>query len=344
MLGLSVQELSVKKLMMRSTLVLTLLAAGSGCKVGGTTSLTTPSGGGGGGDTTTTQGGTTTASCETPQDHCLLPDDVLVSEPFKSGYVTALLGKQTAPPNSAGEATFMLLGDGSTKTSRVAYRSRRAAPADLAVGVLVAVHDATNGDGLYRSPMTRQEAMTHNWFVARIVSVDPVPQGHVLVSGGYGVLVDALRVVEGDEGPRIPTPGPEDAMFVKPDHWFVSNTELPNDGYATAHLAVAIQPPSEQTRHEGDFLLLNTGERKWFKHAWHSRAATPADIKLGAHVVVYDATRGDGVYRAPTKRVEALNGNWFIAKVTDTSESFKGVVTVSGGYRAATDGLRVLVK
>ena len=58
-------------------------------------------------------------------------------------------------------------------------------------------------------------------------------------------------------------------------------------------------------------------------------------------VAVFDASN-DNVYRGPETRIETLTGAWFIAKVTDTSEAFEGVVTVSRGYRAAVPGLRVI--
>lgn len=326
--------------------VAVVLAAGAGCKVGSSVSSTLPgssssssSGGDSSGDSSSAGG---TPSCDTPNDHCLQPDDVLVSEEFKSGYVSAQLGKQTAPPNSSGEATFMLLGNGETKTSRVAYRSHRPTPAEIVVGALIATHDSTD-DGVYRAPRDRQEAMNNNWFVARIVSVDPLPQGHVIVSGGYKVSVDALRIVDGDTGPRITAPGAEDAQFVKPEHWLLADGPLPANSYVSAHLAYAIKAPSAATGNEGEFLITHNGERKWSKHAWRTRPATAADVKLGAHVVVFDTT-DDSVYRGPKSRNETLSGNWFIAKVTDTSEMFKGVVTVSGGYRAVVKDLRVPIK
>lgn len=335
------RSIRVKKQYWNAWWVAIVLAAGAGCKIGtgASASSTLPGGSssssgdmGGGGDPGA-------PSCETPADHCLQPDDVLVSEELKSGYVSAQVGKQTAPPNSAGEATYMILADGSTRTSRVAYRSHRATPQEIAVGALVAVHDVVH-DGVYIAPRSRQEAMNNAWFVARIVSTDPVPQGRVMVSGGYTVAVDALRIVDGDTGPRLSTPGAEDAQFVKPEHWFVADGPLPADGYVTAYTAFAIQAPSPATRGEGEFFFTQTGERKWSKHAWRTRPATPGDIKLGAHVVVYDAV-DNGVYRGPASRLETINGSWFIAKVTDTSEAFKGVVTVSGGYRVQIASLRV---
>lgn len=101
---------------------------------------------------------------------------------------------------------------------------------------------------------------------------------------------------------------------------------------------------SAKTRGEGEFLITATGERKWTKNAWRTRVASAADVKLGAHVFAFDASGSDNVYRPPQDRIEAIHGNWFVAKVTDTGEAFKGIVTVSGGYRVQIKGLRVPVK
>lgn len=331
----------MKKLFVNAWSVVIVLAAAAGCKVSSGLSSSTMPGSGSDHSEHASSSGAPAPSCATPHDHCLEPDDVLVSDPFESAYVDAWVGKQTAPPNSAGEATYMILSDGSTRTSRTAYRSRRAAPNEIAVGALVAVLNASEND-IYRAPQDRQQAMGTPWFVARVVSLDPLPE-HVVVSGGYKAAPDAIRIIDGDDGPRLTVPGAEDASFIKPEHWLVGTDPLPNDSYITVRLAFAVQPPSPQTRDEGDFFITGSGERLWTKHAWKTRPATEADIKLGAHVAVFDGS-SDNVYRGPSSRIEALAGTYFIAKVTDTSELFKGVVTVAGNYRAQLSGLRVLVR
>jgi hypothetical protein len=337
----------VTKLVKNTWWMAVLLAAGASCKVETSTS-TLPSAysSGGGevasGDNSPAAGG---PSCPTPADHCLEPDDLLVGdEAFRSGYLTVKVGKQVSPPNPSGEAMYMILQNGENKSSRFAYRTHKAAPEEVVIGALVAALDTTNDQSIYRAPNDRQEASQYNWFIARIVSVDPASQGYVIVSGGYRVALSALRIVEGDDGPRLTAPGPEDAHFLKPEHWMVGNDPLPTSNYTTVRAALAIQPPSPQTKNEGEFLLTTNGERVWSPHAWRTRLATPADIKLGAYVVALDTTNDHSVYRAPSSREETLQYNWFVAKITDTSESYKGVVTVSGGYRVAVNALRVLVK
>jgi hypothetical protein len=43
------------------------------------------------------------------------------------------------------------------------------------------------------------------------------------------------------------------------------------------------------------------------------------------------------------QRVCPARCNWFMAKITDISDLYKGYVTVSGGYKVNPKNLRVLV-
>lgn len=326
-------------------LALVLTTTIAGCKAGVTTDgATTPDpaytdGTAGGGDGAATGG----PGCARPDDHCLEPGELLVAEqPFESGYTTVRVGTAAGAPSSSGEASYTL-ADGETVTTRTAYKTHRATPDELVVGALVAAPDLVGDGNVYRAPNDRQEA-TGSWFVARIVSVDPVAQGHVLLSGGYAASVDALRRVEGDPSTTVATPGAEDAMFLKPEHWFVGDAEVPATGYLTVLPAIQLEAPSAKTNGEGRFLVTQTGQDRWARHAWKSRAATQADVKKGAVVIVADLIGDGNVYRAPTSRAEALQSGWFAGKITDTTELHKGVVTVAGDYRVQVDGLRVPVQ
>jgi hypothetical protein len=196
---------------------------------------------------------------------------------------------------------------------------------------------------LYRAPKSRQQATTTTWFLARIVNVDGLAQGEVQVSGGYRVARNALRAVDGDTSPRLAATGPEDKYYVKPDYWLVSTSKLPESGYISADLALAVKAPSPQTGGEGQFLKLGSGELVWTKYAWRQRLATPADMKVGSFVIALDFQEGS-VYTPPTSREKALNTNWFIAKITDAGQAYKGVVTLAGQYPTKIDGARVIAK
>lgn len=68
------------------------------------------------------------------------------------------------------------------------------------------------------------------------------------------------------------------------------------------------------------------------------------ELKIGLQVIVPELIGGNGLYRAPDTKEEARNGAWFVAKITDVPDMYKGYVTVSGGYKVAFDALRVAIK
>ena len=109
-------------------------------------------------------------------------------------------------------------------------------------------------------------------------------------------------------------------------------------------LAKVVTAPTAATKYEGQFMQVHDGKEIWTKNYWKTRIATRADIKLGAVVIMFEGNSRDNVYQAPANKKEARNEAWFMAKITDTSDMYKGYVMVSGGYRVAVDNLRVAIK
>ena len=322
------------------------LLASAGCKLqtgvnagGGSSGISTGGDGAGGGGGASGGG----ASCENPQNHCLDADDLFIGDSaFENGYITVHAAKQQGQPNATGEAAFLNLGDGATKNTKYFWKTHPMTDDEVKVGALMIALDHSE-DNVYRAPDSRERATNSNWFLARIVNVDGLAQGHVLVSGGYKVARNALRAVDGDNSPRLTVGGTEDKWYVKPDYWFIANNGLPATGYETVTLAVAIKAPSAETKGEGQFMKLGTGEILWTKNAWKQRAATQADMKLGAYAIALDHSENN-VYVPPTSREQALTGNWFVAKIVDVGQAYKGQVTFAGGYAVQIDGTRVIAK
>jgi hypothetical protein len=279
--------------------------------------------------------------CPNPANHCLAEDVVLVASRGldNRAYIYLEPSRQTGPANSAGEATFLTLRQGKDLTTRHAFRTRPAHDEDLAVGALAVMLHRKEGQ-IYRAPSTRKEAQSHTWWLARIVSVASVDQGFVVVSGGYKIAPNAVRVVEGDDSPRVTVSSEADAHFLSPDHWIVADRELGNRKYVYAQAAAPIQAPSPATKGEGHFILLDKGAITWSAHAYRSRPATKADMRVGMTVIAFH--RKDGpVYAPPRERSEALTGRWWVAKVVDTSSLHRGTVDVAGGYTIRVDAIRV---
>lgn len=289
-------------------------------------------------------GGPATATggpnCPNPENHCLAEDILFAGKKgYDKGYVYVEPARMTAEPGPSGEATFMSVRNGSSLVTGHYWRTRAARPDELSIGVLAVMMHRAKG-GFYVAPTTRDEANKRQWWISRIVSNNTLDQGYVVVSGGYKVNADGIRVIVGDESPTVMAANQEDAHFLQAGHWIVSKKALPEKGYSYASLALAVKPPSGETGGEGHFLLTRDGSYQWTRHAWQTRPATEADLRPGAHVFMLHRAKG-GLYVAPESRVDALARQWWAAKIVDSSELYKGVVQVAGGYKVAVDGLRV---
>jgi len=135
-----------------------------------------------------------------------------------------------------------------------------------------------------------------------------------------------------------------DAHYIQPDDYFVDKDAFVGKTWMYVRLAKVVTAPTAATKYEGQFMQVHDGKEIWTKNYWKTRIATRADIKLGAVVIMFEGNSRDNVYQAPANKKEARNEAWFMAKITDTSDMYKGYVMVSGGYRVAVDNLRVAIK
>lgn len=139
-------------------------------------------------------------------------------------------------------------------------------------------------------------------------------------------------------------PSDADAHYIQPSDYFIADREFPNSGWIYVYIAKVITAPTAQTKYEGQFMKVQDGKEIWTKYYWKSRIATKADIKIGAVVIMFDGNYQNNIAMPPKNKDEARNENWFMAKITDTTDLYKGYVTVSGGYKVGVDALRVPFK
>lgn len=135
----------------------------------------------------------------------------------------------------------------------------------------------------------------------------------------------------------------EDDHYIQSDDYFISKEPYKTQTWMYVQLAKMKTPASAETKNEAEFMQVTDGNDVWTKNFWQTRIATKADLKLGAVVIVLDATGDEGVYRAPENKEEARTSSWFIAKITDLSDMYKGYLTVSGGYKVDPKAIRVIV-
>ncbi len=145
---------------------------------------------------------------------------------------------------------------------------------------------------------------------------------------------------------RAEAPGADgsDAHYIQPDDYFISKEALGSKTWMWVTLAKVVTAPTAATKYEGQFMAVHDGKEMWTKTYWRTRIGTKADIRMGAIIIAFNGNIDDDIYQAPKNKKEARNEAWYMAKITDTSDLYKGYVMVSGGYRVDLDNLRVVVK
>lgn len=146
------------------------------------------------------------------------------------------------------------------------------------------------------------------------------------------------------KGYEAPGADGSDAHYIQPDDYFVDKDAFVGKTWMYVMLAKVVTAPTAATKYEGQFMQVHDGKEIWTKNYWKTRIATRADIKLGAIVIIFEGNHRDDAYRPPATKKEARNEAWFMAKITDISDMYKGHVMVSGGYRVDLENMRVAVK
>jgi hypothetical protein len=134
----------------------------------------------------------------------------------------------------------------------------------------------------------------------------------------------------------------DDDHFISPDKYFTANEKL-KGAWMYVNLATMKTPASAKTKNEAEFILIRDGAEIWTKFFWKTRILSEKEIKIGLEVIALEVSDGE-VYRAPENKDEAIHNNWFMAKITDVSDLYKGYVTVSGGYKVKVNNMRVITK
>lgn len=166
-----------------------------------------------------------------------------------------------------------------------------------------------------------------------------------LVTGGEQIreqLPPPQEQAAAQARPETPAPG-EDRHYIQADDYFISDKPLQGHEWIYVQLAKLTTAPSSATKGEAEFFKITDGNKLWTRYFWRSRLATTADIKLGAQVIMFEGNSRGDVYDTPAEKAAARRDAWFMARVTDVSDTYKGFVTVSGGYKASLENLRVLV-
>ncbi|HOE19369.1 MAG TPA: hypothetical protein PKJ69_00235 [Spirochaetota bacterium] len=90
--------------------------------------------------------------------------------------------------------------------------------------------------------------------------------------------------------------------------------------------------------------LVGSGKELWTKYYWKTRVAQINECKIGTTVICFNDNIDNDVYKAPEDKDSARNSLWFMAKITDMSDLYKGFITVSGGYKVDKENVRIIIK
>ncbi len=141
-----------------------------------------------------------------------------------------------------------------------------------------------------------------------------------------------------------PVPAGEDSHYMQHDDYFIQRHNLEGRAWIYVDLAKMVNAPGSHTKGEAEFMKVRDAKQLWTSHYWQTRIAGQHELRLGLQVIIFEGNHRGSVYNAPQSKERARGSNWFMAKITDTSDLYKGYVTVSGNYKVALDNLRVIVQ
>jgi hypothetical protein len=284
--------------------------------------------------------------CRNPGNHCL--DDEIVftaTRGFENVRRELQASIQEGPPDGAGEARFMVRRGGEARVTQHYWTSRPAQAEELQVGRFVIYFLDDTADGRLNGPPDRDKAHTGRWALSRVLSIDPVSNGYVLVNGinrgrTDSVTLSNVRVLEGDDSPVAVLQGPEDAHFLR-NHYFGID-QFPQGTRRAAQVLAPIQEPSAATQGEGHFVdTSNGGSIGWTGDAYRTAPATAENVRVGQYIVYFGSNQQGGLMQAPESRSSALVQNWYVSRVIDDSRLFRGMVQVAGINRSRTDEVSI---
>lgn len=154
-----------------------------------------------------------------------------------------------------------------------------------------------------------------------------------------------------DPPPRRPTPPPppprvasaEDNHFIQGDDYFIQRHGLEGHTWIYVELAKMVTNPGAHTKGEAEFMKVRDGKNYWTGHYWQTRIVSQSELRLGLPVIIFEGNHRNSIYSAPKSKDNARGHSWFMAKITDMSDTYKGYVTVSGNYKVSLDNMRVVV-
>lgn len=160
----------------------------------------------------------------------------------------------------------------------------------------------------------------------------------VIRPGTPDALYVASQVV--NKTPEM-VPAGADRHFIQADDYFLTDEPFEDAEFLYASIGKMQTPPSETTKHQGQFLRVQDGKIVWTRYFAKTRIATPADLVVGKVVYYFDSQDANGSQRTPESNQESRTTWWIKTRITDTSELYRNLVLVASGSKVNKDALRV---
>lgn len=153
-------------------------------------------------------------------------------------------------------------------------------------------------------------------------------------------LPDVVVVDTTPNTSQVTSPG-ADAHFVMVDDYFIMEGPLEEQAYVYAAIGKMLEAPKGGSGEARFNRLLDQQEIRTPYYA-KTRRATENDYQLGREVFFLNSLDNEGNYRAPENASETQTGWWLKSKITDTSEVYRGLISITGGYKVNLNALRVV--
>ena len=144
--------------------------------------------------------------------------------------------------------------------------------------------------------------------------------------------------------PNPPPPMGDDSHFIQADDFFIQRNGLEGHTWIYVELAKMVSAPGSHTKGEAEFMKVRDGRNYWTSHYWQTRIASQSELRLGLPVIIFEGNHRNSIYSAPERKDRARGTSWFMARITDLSDMYKGYVTVSGNYKVSLNNMRVIAR
>lgn len=147
-----------------------------------------------------------------------------------------------------------------------------------------------------------------------------------------------------DESGASAAPAGEDDQYIQADDYFISDEAFTAQAWIWVSLSKMVTPPTETSKKEAEFMKVTDGNKVWTKYYYKSVIAKKSDLKLGTVIIGFNDNNRDEIYMPPDSKASARGGAWFLGKITDLTDLYKGYVTIAGNYKLSPKNLRIIVR